>query len=109
VEAAYAAEALKEKTAKLLTGMGFSEILTNSITNSKYASEERLQHTVRLLNNLSTELDLNAAKHAVHRPGSAAVQQQPQRQRTSGFLNGAKRIALPAPGSTASRRTCACM
>jgi phenylalanyl-tRNA synthetase beta chain len=58
VEAAYAAEALKEKTASLLTGMGFSEILTNSITNSKYASEEELQQTVKLLNNLSTELDV---------------------------------------------------
>jgi phenylalanyl-tRNA synthetase beta chain len=58
VEEAYAAEALKEKLANVLTGMGFSEILTNSITNSKYASEGELQHTVRLLNNLSTELDV---------------------------------------------------
>jgi phenylalanyl-tRNA synthetase beta chain len=58
VEAAYAGEALKEKLANVLTGLGFSEILTNSITNSKYASEEELQQTVKLLNNLSTELDV---------------------------------------------------
>lgn len=58
VEEAYSAEALKEKVANFLTGLGFSEILTNSITNSKYASEKELQHTVKLLNNLSSELDI---------------------------------------------------
>lgn len=58
VEAAYGAETLKEKIADYITGLGFSEILTNSITNSKYASESELQTTIKLLNNLSTELDV---------------------------------------------------
>ena len=58
VEEAYATEALKEKLAGFLTGLGFSEILTNSITNSKYTSESERQQTVTLLNNLSSELDI---------------------------------------------------
>ena len=49
---------LKEKIAGFLTGIGFNEILTNSITNSKYFSGEELSTTVKLLNNLSSELDV---------------------------------------------------
>ncbi len=49
---------LKEKIAGFLTGLGFNEILTNSITNSKYFSEDELASSVKLLNNLSSELDV---------------------------------------------------
>ncbi|MBX2931676.1 MAG: phenylalanine--tRNA ligase subunit beta [Chitinophagaceae bacterium] len=49
---------LKDKIAYYLTGLGFNEILTNSITNSKYYSEETLQTTVKMLNNLSADLDI---------------------------------------------------
>lgn len=58
VEEGYATEALKDKLAGFLTGLGFSEILTNSITNSKYTSESERAQTVTLLNNLSSELDI---------------------------------------------------
>lgn len=58
VETNYKEEALREKTAQLLAGAGFSEILTNSITNSKYSGEADAQQQVRMLNNLSTELDV---------------------------------------------------
>lgn len=51
-------EALKDKIAGYLVGLGFVEILTNSITNSKYFSEEVLGTTVKMINNLSTELDV---------------------------------------------------
>lgn len=51
-------ERLKEKMAGFLVGQGFSEILTNSITNSKYYSDDTLQHTVKMLNSLSIELDV---------------------------------------------------
>lgn len=51
-------EALKEKIAVLLTGMGFQEMLTNSITNSKYFTEAELISTVKMMNNLSAELDV---------------------------------------------------
>ncbi len=49
---------LKEKLAQYLAGSGFREILTNSITNSAYYTEEQLQGTVHMLNNLSTELNI---------------------------------------------------
>lgn len=52
-EAAY-----KEKVADYLTGAGFNEIFTNSITNSNYYTEETLQQTVRMINNLSEELNV---------------------------------------------------
>ncbi|MFL5789795.1 MAG: phenylalanine--tRNA ligase subunit beta [Flavisolibacter sp.] len=54
----YNTEQLKEKISVVLTGAGYSEILTNSITNSAYYSEEELQTVVRLMNNLSIELDI---------------------------------------------------
>ena len=51
-------EELKEKVSVMLTGLGFTEILTNSITNSKYFPEVQYTGVVKLLNNLSTELDV---------------------------------------------------
>jgi phenylalanyl-tRNA synthetase beta chain len=41
-----------------LVGLGFSEIFTNSITNSKYYSEEVLGSTIKMINNLSADLDV---------------------------------------------------
>ncbi|MGZ3939263.1 MAG: phenylalanine--tRNA ligase subunit beta-related protein, partial [Flavisolibacter sp.] len=58
IEQNYKAEILKEKTSNILTGLGFSEILTNSITNSAHFSDEELKTAVRLLNNLSNELNI---------------------------------------------------
>jgi phenylalanyl-tRNA synthetase beta chain len=58
IEENYKAEMLKEKTSNILAGLGFTEILTNSITNSAYFSDEELKATVRLLNNLSNELNI---------------------------------------------------
>lgn len=47
--------ALKQKAANFLTGNGFLEILTNSITNTQWYSELQLQNSVQLLNNLSAD------------------------------------------------------
>jgi len=58
VEKNYIAEILKEKISNVLTGLGFTEILTNSITNSAYFSDVELKTAVRLLNNLSNELNI---------------------------------------------------
>ena len=49
---------LKEKTANYLTGNGFAEIFTNSITDSKYYSEKILSFTVKMINNLSADLNV---------------------------------------------------
>lgn len=58
IEENYKSEILKEKTSNVLTGLGFTEILTNSITNSAHFSDEELKTVVRLLNNLSSELNI---------------------------------------------------
>ncbi|BAV09175.1 phenylalanyl-tRNA synthetase beta chain [Filimonas lacunae] len=58
VEALGSKEALKEKLASFLVGKGFNEIMTNSITNSKYFTEEVLATAVKMINNLSAELDV---------------------------------------------------
>jgi phenylalanyl-tRNA synthetase beta chain len=58
VEEDYRAEKLKEKISNVLTGLGYTEILTNSITNAAYFTEEELRTAVRLLNNLSNELNI---------------------------------------------------
>lgn len=50
--------AAKEKVAASLAGAGFSEIFTNSITNSAYYNESVLKTTVKMINSLSTELDI---------------------------------------------------
>lgn len=49
---------LKEKLAGYFTGQGFYEIFTNSITNSRFYSNEVLQTSVRMINSLSNELDI---------------------------------------------------
>jgi phenylalanyl-tRNA synthetase beta chain len=48
----------KEKIASWLTGNGFHEIFTNSITNSKYFKAETLAGTVKIMNSLSEDLDV---------------------------------------------------
>jgi phenylalanyl-tRNA synthetase beta chain len=58
IEKNYLAEELKEKISNVLTGLGFTEILTNSITNSAFFSSAELEPAVRLLNNLSSELNI---------------------------------------------------
>lgn len=52
-EAAYT-----EKVSEYLAGSGFREIFTNSITNSAYYSDEVLSQTVKMINNLSEELNI---------------------------------------------------
>jgi phenylalanyl-tRNA synthetase beta chain len=50
--------ALREKLSGVLCGMGFNEMLNNSITNSANYSEEEMKVAVKMLNNLSSELDM---------------------------------------------------
>lgn len=51
-------EMLREKVSNVLVGAGLNEIFTNSITNSKYYHEAVLESTVKMLNNLSADLDV---------------------------------------------------
>jgi phenylalanyl-tRNA synthetase beta chain len=50
--------ALRNKLSDYLTDNGFNEMLNNSITKSAYYSEQELQNAVRLLNPLSSDLDI---------------------------------------------------
>jgi len=50
--------AYTEKTAGFLAGTGFREIFTNSITNSAYYSADVLKESVKMINNLSEELNI---------------------------------------------------
>ena len=50
--------AWKEKISSYLVGLGFNEIFTNSITNAAYYNESVLQHTVKMINSLSAELNV---------------------------------------------------
>jgi len=58
VEENYSKETYKEKAAGYLVGLGFNEILTNSITNAAYFSEEEKKQMVKMLNSLSAELNI---------------------------------------------------
>jgi len=49
---------LQETIADRLAGQGFQEILTNSITNRDYFSEEESAHLVQMINSLSQELNV---------------------------------------------------
>jgi phenylalanyl-tRNA synthetase beta chain len=48
----------KREAASWLVGQGFHEILTNSITNSAYFSDKELEPAVKMINNLSAELNI---------------------------------------------------
>lgn len=48
----------KQKVWNWLTGNGFQEIFTNSITNSRYFSEDALATSVKIINSLSEGLDI---------------------------------------------------
>ncbi|HWK02924.1 MAG TPA: phenylalanine--tRNA ligase subunit beta [Puia sp.] len=48
----------RSSVAGYLVGQGFNEILTNSITNSAYFSQEELETSVKMINSLSAELNI---------------------------------------------------
>jgi phenylalanyl-tRNA synthetase beta chain len=58
VEKDRSAAAWKTSISSYLVGQGFNEILTNSITNSAYYTAEELETTVKMMNNLSAELNI---------------------------------------------------
>jgi phenylalanyl-tRNA synthetase beta chain len=58
VEENYLQQSQKEKAANYLVGLGFYEMLTNSITNAAYFSEDELQCMVKMMNSLSADLNI---------------------------------------------------
>jgi len=51
-------EVIREKVSGYLTGLGFNEIMTNSITNASYFSKEELENMVKMINSLTAELNI---------------------------------------------------
>lgn len=51
-------EMLKNSTSDKLNGLGFSEIMTNSISKSTFYSEKAQENLVRLQNSMTAELDI---------------------------------------------------
>ncbi len=58
IEENYVGAALKEKTSNYLVGLGFTEIITNSITNAAYFGNEEQNNMVKMLNSLSADLNI---------------------------------------------------
>jgi phenylalanyl-tRNA synthetase beta chain len=58
IESGGSAAARKKAVAHWLVGQGFNEILTNSITNSAYFTDAELGSAVKMINNLSAELNI---------------------------------------------------
>jgi phenylalanyl-tRNA synthetase beta chain len=58
IEENYSKELYKEKISNYLAGLGFNEILTNSITNSAYFNEAELESMVKMMNSLTAELNV---------------------------------------------------
>ncbi|HEY0299038.1 MAG TPA: phenylalanine--tRNA ligase subunit beta [Arachidicoccus sp.] len=74
-------EDLREKIANFLVGQGFNEIMTNSITNSKYYSEETLSQTVKMINSLSA--DLNVMRPSILESGLESLAYNIHRRNTN--------------------------
>ena len=58
IEENYITEKFREKVSDYLAGSGFHQVITNSITNSAYYTTEQLAVSVKMLNNLSEELNV---------------------------------------------------
>ncbi|MGH2553431.1 MAG: phenylalanine--tRNA ligase subunit beta, partial [Chitinophagaceae bacterium] len=58
IEENYSKEVYREKVANYLVGQGFCEMMTNSITNAAYFSDEEKQQMVMMKNSLSAELNI---------------------------------------------------
>jgi phenylalanyl-tRNA synthetase beta chain len=58
IEENYEKEIRKEKISNYLVGLGFNEIITNSITNETYFEKDELQSSVKMMNSLSAELNI---------------------------------------------------
>lgn len=90
--------AYTEKVAEYLTGSGFQEIFTNSITNGAYYKDDVLQKTVKMINNLSMEL--NILRPAMMETGLESVAYNLNRKNTDlQFFEFGKIYSTDKPGS----------
>jgi phenylalanyl-tRNA synthetase beta chain len=74
-------EKIKEKISDYLVGKGFLEIISNSITNDAYFTEDVLSKSVKMMNNLSA--DLNTLRPSLLEPALEAVAYNINRKNTN--------------------------
>ncbi len=92
------AESVREKLANYLVGLGFNEIVTNSITNSKYFDTATLEHTVKMINNLSA--DLNVMRPSMLETALESIAYNVNRKNTNlSFFEFGKTYFAKAPGN----------
>jgi phenylalanyl-tRNA synthetase beta chain len=97
---------LKEKIASWLTGNGFSEIFTNSITNSKYFNENVLASTVKIINSLSE--DLNVLRPSMMPTGLESIAYNLNRKNADLlFFEFGKIYSTSSPGKYAEKESLA--
>jgi phenylalanyl-tRNA synthetase beta chain len=97
--------AYQEKIAGFLTGLGFNEIFTNSITNGAYFSEQELQTTVSMINNLSA--DLNVLRPSMLETGLESISWNINRKNSDlRFFEFGKSYQTSGPGLYAEINHC---
>lgn len=98
VEKNFLPQTLKEKVAGYLVGLGFDEMMTNSITNSNYYVQEDLQDAVKMLNSLSA--GLNIMRPSMLETGLESVAYNLNRRNNNlKFFEFGKTYRIPSPGN----------
>jgi len=96
----------KEKIAGWLIGNGFSEIFTNSITNSRYFTQQTLTTTVKIINSLSE--DLTVMRPSMMPTGLESVSYNLNRKNTDLlFFEFGKIYSITQPGKYTEQETLA--
>ncbi|HYM93782.1 MAG TPA: phenylalanine--tRNA ligase subunit beta, partial [Chitinophagaceae bacterium] len=97
VEENYVKDIYKEKVSGYLIGLGFHEIMTNSITNAAYFSKEELQAMVKMMNSLSA--DLNVLRNSLFETALESVAYNLNRKNNSlQFFEFGKAYSTSGPG-----------
>src|SRR5450432_2779169 len=97
--------AMQEKIAGFLVGCGFNEIFTNSITNSAYFSEPELATAVKMINNLSA--DLNVMRPSLLETGLESISWNINRKNSNlRFFDFGKTYESSGPGQYAEINHC---
>jgi phenylalanyl-tRNA synthetase beta chain len=107
IEENYATESYREKVADQLAGMGFNEIMTNSITNSAYFLDAELPQMVTMMNSLSAEL--NILRNSLFETALECVAHNLNHKNTSlRLFEFGKAYSTSAPGKY-EERDCLCV
>jgi phenylalanyl-tRNA synthetase beta chain len=105
IEAGREPAAMQEKITGFLVGSGFHEIFTNSITNSAYFSEAELETAVKMINNLSA--DLNIMRPSLLETGLESVSWNINRKNSNlRFFEFGKTYESSQPGQYAEINHC---